>query len=91
MNDSNVYLIKKSVRKILRGINKYIRFCGDTKMELEMRIHFCKELKQFKKEINSSQQLANIYNGQIDKIHKAIATLHEDLQGDFVQEISLLE
>lgn len=91
MNDSNVYLIKKSVRKILRGINKYIRFCGDTKMELEMRIHFCKELKQFKKEINSSQQLANIYNGQIDKIHKAIATLHEDLQGDFVQEVELLE
>lgn len=87
LNDSNVYLIKKSVRKILRTINKYIRFCGDTQMELAMRIHFCKMMQQFKSEFNSSQQLANIYTGQVEKIEKALTLLHEDLRSDFQNDL----
>ena len=88
LNDSNVYLIKKSVRKILRTINKYIRFCGDTKMELAMRIHFCKMMQRFESGFHSSQQLANIYNGQVEKIEKAIALLHEDLRYDFQNDLN---
>lgn len=88
LNDSNVYLIKKSVRKILRTINKYVRFCGDTKMELAMRIHFCKMMQRFKSEFRSSQQLANIYFGQIEKIERTITLLHEDLRYDFQSDLN---
>jgi hypothetical protein len=56
-------------------------------MELAMRIHFCKMMQQFKSEFNSSQQLANIYTGQVEKIEKTLTLLHEDLRSDFQNDL----
>jgi len=41
INKSNIYFIKKSVRKILRSLNKYIRFSLSKQVEAELLIHFC--------------------------------------------------
>ena len=91
MNRSNLYLVKKSLRKILRSINKFIRFSGKRETEVELRIYFCTIVKTSGITISKSQALINIYEGQLKKINDAIATLHEDLQYDFLQESSRLE
>ncbi len=46
VNKSNTYLAKKTIRKILRAANKYIKFSGSKQTEVEILIHFCKKLKK---------------------------------------------
>lgn len=82
MNMSNVYFIKKTTRKILRNLTKYIRFTQSKEIEADLLIYFCNCFHQHKIPINRSKQLLNIYNGQLKKIETAIEKLHPDLQYD---------
>jgi hypothetical protein len=90
INQSNLYFAKKSIRKILRMVNKYIRFSGHKRTEADLRISFCGNLRLSGLPIHSSAALNNIFNGQILKINKAVSGLHEDLQHDYSAEIKLL-
>ena len=90
INKSNIYFAKKSIRKILRTINKFIRFSGLKQTEVELLLHFCKRLKDSGIPMNESIALTNIYFGQIQKIKKALRTLHEDLQFDYGEELKPL-
>ncbi len=87
MNKSNLYLAKKSLRKILRLINKNIKYSGKKQTEVELRIHYCKKLKDSGIRYGSSPVLLNLYNNQITKINSALSTLHEDIQLDFQNEL----
>ncbi len=91
MNRSNLYLAKKSIRKILRTINKYIRYSGSKETEIELRIYYCTKLKKSGIPINKSQVLLNLYNNQIKKIHGILSKLHEDLQFDYQREMKEIE
>jgi hypothetical protein len=91
MNKSNLYLSKKSLRKILRMINKFIRYSGSKQTEIELRMHYCTTLKKSGIPIKNSQVLLNLYNNQIKKINDALVKLHEDLQTDYSRELSELE
>jgi hypothetical protein len=90
MNKSNVYFVKKSLRKILRTANKYTRYSGLPIVEIELLIYFCTAMKKLNVSINDNQVLFNIYQNQLKKINKAIAGLHEDLQYDYLGELSKL-
>ena len=90
MNKTNVYFVKKTLRKILRTTNKYSRYSGLANVEIELLIYFCIRMKALNISINSNTVLSNIYNNQLKKITKAIATLHEDLQYDYLKEINKL-
>ena len=90
MNKSNVYFVKKSLRKILRTANKYTRYSGLPTVEIELLIYFCTAMKELKVSINENQVLTNIYQNQVKKINKAIAGLHEDLQYDYLVELNKL-
>jgi len=90
INKSNVYFIKKTLRKILRSTSKYSRYSGLVNVEIELLIYFCTGMKALNVSINSNAVLLNIYNNQLKKINKAIATLHEDLQYDYLREIDKL-
>lgn len=83
MNTSHVYLAKKTIRKILRLINKYVRFSGSKRMEVDLLIHFCNQLKKTGLPMKSSPVLQNIYARQLVKIEQSLSTLHEDIQFDF--------
>ena len=87
INRSTLYFAKKGIRKILRTINRYIRYSGQKRTEAELRIHFCINLKLSGIPLNSSVALGNIFDGQILKINKAVSMLHEDLQHDYNEEI----
>ena len=88
MNSSNLYLAKKSIRKILRTINKYSRYSGIKQTEVELRIHFCRTMEDSGITFRKSPVLCNLYNNQLTKIEKALSGLHEDLQFDFRKEMS---
>ncbi len=90
INKSNLYYAKKSIRKIVRTTNKYIRFSGQKQTEAELRIHFCKNLSALKPFLNNSTALRNIYTRQVQNARKAIAKLHEDLQFDYENELQQL-
>lgn len=90
MNKSNLYLAKKSLRKILRTINKFIKYSGSKQTELELRIYYCVKLKASGIAIEKSQVLINLYDNQLRKIEGALSKLHEDLQFDYKRELEEL-
>jgi hypothetical protein len=90
INNSNLYFAKKSIRKILRIANKYIRYSGSKTVEIEVLIYFCLALNESNISYKKSTALANLYNAQIKKIGTAITFLHEDLQYDYLKELEQL-
>ena len=87
---SNSYLAKKTIRKILRTVNTQIKFSGSKQTEVELLIHFCLKLKKTGIPLPASSTLGNLYLRQYQKIHKTLASLHEDLQADYADELRLL-
>ena len=83
INTKSYFYIRKSVRKILTNIKKYVRYSQKKETEVELLLYFCKKLKHFSPSIKYSTQLQNSYNRQILLAKKGIATMHEDLQYDF--------
>ena len=87
INRSSYYYVKKSIRKILRSIKKYIRYSKKKETEVELLICFCTEMKNMKPSMRRSITMTNLYNRQIQILEKAISGLHEDLQFDYNSEI----
>jgi len=90
INRTTYYYIKKSVRKILRSLKKYIRYSKKKETEVELLIYFCAELKKMRPSITRNITLSNIYRKQIQIIKKTISSLHEDLQYDYNAELEEL-
>ncbi len=90
MNRSNLYFAKKSIRKTLRITNKFIKYSGSKQTEVELLIHFCKTLNNYNLPIKSSTVLSNLYQKQLQRIRKALSTLHEDMQYDYNDDLESL-
>ena len=90
INKSNVYYVKKTIRKILRTARKYIRYSGLAIVEVEVLIYFCESMRDLNIPINKNPVLQNIYQNQIKNIHKALKGTHEDLQYDYQRAVSKL-
>jgi hypothetical protein len=87
INTSNLYFVKKSLRKILRILNKYIRYTGSAETEVKLLLYFCKTLKESGIPIEKNPVIKNMYQNQLKKISKTIVTMHEDLQYEYVKEL----
>jgi hypothetical protein len=83
INTDSYFYIRKSTRKILRNVKKFVRYSQNKETEVELLLYFCLKLKNFKPSINRSTQLVNMYNRQILLSKKIINGLHEDLQYDY--------
>jgi hypothetical protein len=90
VNTKSPYLIKKSLRKILRTIRKFGRYSLKKETEVELMVYFCRRLIKFRPSIRNNSGLQNLYNRQIEIIRKKITLLHEDLQYDFGNELKEL-
>lgn len=84
INYSSIYYAKKSVMRISRQLNKYIRYSGNKHTKVELLIHFCETLAAAKWNFKHSRVLSNLYLRQLKAIDAAMKTLHEDLQYDYV-------
>lgn len=83
----NVYFIKKSLRKILRLLNKYCKYLGDKSYTVDLLLFYCLKMKEYHIPLHNSVALENIFLSQIKKIKTLTATLHEDLQTDYIREM----
>jgi hypothetical protein len=90
INKNNLYWVKKSLRKILKNVSKYIRYSGIKQTEIELIIYYCFKIKESKIPIHSSAVLTNLYYQQIKKVRKILETLHEDLRYDYELELEKL-
>jgi hypothetical protein len=90
INLSQLYFAKKSLRKIVRIINKYCRYSGSKQTEVELRIYFCVQLKESGIQIDRNPVINNLYLSQLKKINTVLSTLHEDLQYDYLKEMEEL-
>ena len=83
INRDSYFYIRKSVRKILRNVKKFVRYSQKKETEVELLLYFCQKLKDFRPSISKSTQLQNTYDRQIALAKKHITTFHEDLQYDY--------
>lgn len=90
LNRSSMYLAKKTLRKVLRTTNKYIRFSGKKETEIELLIHYCRLMKSSRLNYRHNRVVFNLYINQIKRINKVISMLHEDLQYDYKEELENL-
>ncbi|MDA3880003.1 MAG: hypothetical protein PF436_06405 [Prolixibacteraceae bacterium] len=88
LNKSRTFLAKKTVRKVLRTTQKYIKFSGEKTTELELLIYFCRKMKIAGLPLRYGSVLGNLYMRQTERIRKVQSMLHEDLQMDYEDEIA---
>jgi hypothetical protein len=91
INQSNLYYVKKTLRKILRNINKHLRYTGSAQVTVELLIYFCRLIRESGIPIQKNPVITNLYKGQVQKINKTLLSMHEDLQYDYAKEIADLE
>jgi hypothetical protein len=87
----NLYLTKKSLRKVLRNTAKQIRYTGSAQAEVELLTYFCRKIRSAGIPVKDSPVLTNLYRQQLKKVRSAIATMHEDLQYDYLRALNGLE
>ncbi|WP_207511244.1 hypothetical protein [Longitalea luteola] len=90
INHSNLYFVKKTLRKILRNINTHIRYTGSAQVTVDLLIYFCQSIKASGIPIEKNPIIANLYKGQVQKINKTLLGLHEDLQYDYSKTVAEL-
>lgn len=91
MNQSHLYFAKKTLRKIIRVINKYCRYSSSKQTEVELRLYFCLSLNASGIYLHRNTVITNIYQSQLKKVHAVLETLHEDLQYDYYKELEKLK
>ncbi|MBK8521130.1 MAG: hypothetical protein WAT20_11620 [Ferruginibacter sp.] len=87
INTSSLYFVKKSLRKILRTLSKYIRYTGSAEAEVKLILFFCTTLKDSGIPIEKNPVIKNMFQHQLKKVSKSIATMHEDLQYEYAKEL----
>jgi hypothetical protein len=91
VNTTSIYFAKKTIRKILRTVNKHIRYTGSKQAEAELLIYYCKKLKELKIPVRKSNVLEKLFDAQVKKIKAAIDTMHEDLQCEYIKALEELQ
>lgn len=87
INTDSFYYIRKSVRKILSQVKKFIRYSKNKETEVELLLHFCWQLGEITPSIARSPRLISVYKRQLAMAKKAISKMHEDLQYDYRLEL----
>lgn len=82
---------KKTLRKLIRWMNKCLRFSKVKETEVQVRIHFCRSLHNSKTPFRRQRVTANMFDGQIKKIEKTLGAFHEDIQYDFRRQLDAIE
>ena len=90
INTKTYYLVKKSIRKILKNVKKYIRYSKNKETEIELILYFCHRLKKFQPYYRRSTVLHNLLFREKNSLMKKVEKLHPDLKYDYEREIEKL-
>lgn len=78
---------KKTIRKIIRWLDKRVRYSGEVETELELRIHFCSQFVRRKIRLSRCKVSSNMYRGQLKKIENLLEKVHPDIRFDYRQQM----
>jgi len=84
------YYSNKSLRKIIRVMNRYAKYTGSKQVEIELSIWFCNNYLNYVDLKTSHKPLQFLLKRQIEKTIKLMDKLHEDLQFDYHKELEIL-
>ncbi|WP_411272894.1 hypothetical protein [Daejeonella sp.] len=84
------YYSTKSLRKILRLMNRYVKYTGNKQVEIELSLWFCNSFLFYADLGTSHKPLQGLLIRQLEKISKILPKLHEDLQFDYQGEFENL-
>ena len=90
LNTANWYFAKKGLRKILRSISKYSKFTTQKESEVEMLLHFVKQMNERGFPMLRMKAVTSLYEVQVAKVSKLVDLLHEDLRFDYRKELEAL-
>ncbi|MBL7696844.1 MAG: hypothetical protein JNK79_01750 [Chitinophagaceae bacterium] len=75
---------RKSYRKVLRGINRQIKYIGSKAASVELLLHYCAAMRDIQSPLHPT--LETIVQQQLVKIEKWIPLVEEDLQFEFKRQ-----
>ena len=84
------YYSTKSLRKIIRLVNRYAKYTASKQVETELALWFCTNYLLFADLRTSHKPLQGLLIRQFEKISKLLPKLHEDLQFDYRNEFEIL-
>lgn len=90
LNMQTAYILKKQLRKIVRFVTRSIRYSDVKETEVSIRIAFCINMRKMKFDFRKHTLINNIYQSQLKLANKVVATLHEDLQYDYLRQLKSL-
>lgn len=84
------YYSTKSLRKIIRLINRYAKYTASKQVETELALWFCTNYLVYADLSTSHKPLQGLLIRQFEKINKLLPKLHEDLQFDYRNEFETI-
>ncbi len=90
VNKTQLYFAKKTIRKIVRTANRYIKYSNSKTTEPDILIHVCEKINELNINLLKNPSLNNIYLSQVKKIKKTVSSMHEDEQYDYLKMIEML-
>lgn len=90
VHKTNPYFAKKTIRKIVRVANKFIKYSNEKTTEVEILIFVAEQFLRLHLDMRKSAALQNIYLSLLKKLDKLVSTLHEDLQYDYLKQMKRL-
>ncbi|MBC7934652.1 MAG: hypothetical protein H7Y86_04735 [Rhizobacter sp.] len=90
VNRTNIYFAKKTLRKIVRTANKFIRYSKEPTTEAEILLFVTEKILALNLNMKKNTALENIYLSIVKKISKAVAAMHEDLQYDYLRQLDAI-
>lgn len=91
VNKTQLYFAKKTIRKIVRIANRYIKYSECKTTEPDVLLHVCEKINELNLDLKKNTALHNIYLSQLKKIKKAVSVMHEDEQYDYLKMLEVLE
>ena len=82
---------RKTLRKVIRWMEKCLRFSGIKETGIQVRLYFCAALQASRTPYRRHRVMTNMFTGQLKKINKAVESLHVDIRCEYQSEIQQLE
>ncbi|MEO6903456.1 MAG: hypothetical protein ABI315_09890, partial [Bacteroidia bacterium] len=76
INTFTAYTTKKGLQKIVRIMNRFIKYSDKKETELELRIYFCKKIKTERINTTASAVISNLFEREKHKINTCLSKLH---------------
>ena len=90
VNKKNIYFAKKTLRKIVRTANRYIKYSDAETTEPDILIYVCENINALELNLKKNTVLSNLYASLLKRITKAVNAMHEDMQYDYLKVIERL-